>query len=344
MKKLLLWIIVAHLGFLSIPYGTGETMVAVLDSGVNAEPRLQGQLLSGYDFVQWDTDPSDEHGHGTDMAALIIEKAPTASVLPIRVLDETATSNGSTFLGILYAIVRGADLVNMSLSESNYNPLTHWSIWLGELKGVIFVASSGNNGKTDINYPGKYDGVISVGAIYDKTEEVYERSNISHEVDFVASGVNVPSKVSTDTRTVLSGTSVSAAQVSGIIAYILEQDPLLTSRQVEQVLFDFSYSVEGKYRRIDFQRLVAHYNQEQPYYRLPDDRSYIVRESLIEIPYKAWNIRKISLYQNGEYVATVLGNGNELRIELRKKGLNEVSILLIGERESEQEDFLFYID
>jgi subtilisin family serine protease len=256
----------AHLCFLSIPFQTDDTIVAVIDSGVNPSPHSKDKIMNGYDFIDWDHAPLDEHGHGSHMAGFILEKAPSASILPVRVLDEEAISNGTPFLGILYAITQGADIVNLSLSEAYYNPLTHWSIFLGQQKGVVFVASSGNDAKKDINYPSKYSGVISVGAIDGRTERLYELTNISDEIDFVASGVNVPSLLNENEYYVMSGTSVSAAQVSGMVAYLLEKEPTMERSEVVKSLHSFAYPTRENYRRIDFEKIVAHYkkNKDNP--------------------------------------------------------------------------------
>src|SRR5690348_11608589 len=78
--------------------GTGET-VAVVDTGVDfTHEDLTGQIATGgWDFVDGDGDPSDEHGHGTHVAGIIAAAgdkglgisgvAPGAKVMPLRVLD-----------------------------------------------------------------------------------------------------------------------------------------------------------------------------------------------------------------------------------------------------------------
>lgn len=81
--------------------GAGVT-VAVLDTGVDlAHPALAGRLVPGYDFVDFDSDPSEVgvygidrgFGHGTHVAGLVALAAPDAKIMPVRVLDPSGRGN-----------------------------------------------------------------------------------------------------------------------------------------------------------------------------------------------------------------------------------------------------------
>lgn len=108
--------------------------VAVLDTGVDRQhPALAGRLLPGFDFVDWDPDPSevpsaDGHafGHGTHVAGLVAMVAPGARIMPLRVLDEQGYGNVWVLAeAMLHAVDPdgdpstddGAHVINLSLSS-----------------------------------------------------------------------------------------------------------------------------------------------------------------------------------------------------------------------------------
>ena len=149
-----------------------EVIVAVLDTGIDdSHPILQGKVAQGYDFVDFDPLSDDAIGHGTHVAGIIASKAPDATILSVRVIsDEDRLHN--THLAILYAIAKGASIINMSYAES-YHWLTEMAIRYGKMKGVVFVAASGNRGINGSFFPAKYDGVLSISGINERNETVF---------------------------------------------------------------------------------------------------------------------------------------------------------------------------
>ena len=110
--------------------------VAVLDTGVDRKhPALKGKLTKGYDFVDGDTDPSEEgskadaaFGHGTHVAGLVALVAPGAKIMPLRVLDPAGKGDAWVIAqAILYAVDPdgdpatndGAKVVNLSLGSTS---------------------------------------------------------------------------------------------------------------------------------------------------------------------------------------------------------------------------------
>jgi thermitase len=116
--------------------GAGVT-VAVLDTGVDAtHPALAGHLVPGFDFVDFDNDPSEvgnhvnnvAFGHGTHVAGLVALAAPGARIMPLRVLDQNGAGNAWVLAqAILYAVDPdhnsatndGATVINLSLATPN---------------------------------------------------------------------------------------------------------------------------------------------------------------------------------------------------------------------------------
>jgi len=207
-----------------ISTGTG-VIVAVIDTGVaykdheefvdlpgpswrdywityKPAPDLAGtSFVDGYDFVNDDTHPNDDEGHGTHVTGTIAQStnnnlgvagvAYNCSIMPIKVLD--SAGSGTYFdiaEGIYFAANNGAQVINMSLG----GPVP--STTLGDAlayayseKDVTIVCASGNDGSaTTVSYPAAYDAYcIAVGATrYD--EEVSYYSNGGPSLDLTAPG------------------------------------------------------------------------------------------------------------------------------------------------------------
>jgi subtilisin family serine protease len=115
---------------------TGAGMrVAVLDTGIDSHhPALAGKLLPGFDFVDFDADPSEvgsaatsiSFGHGTHVAGIVAMVAPGAKIMPLRVLDAAGQGNAWVIAeAMLYAVDPdanpatndGAHVINLSLGS-----------------------------------------------------------------------------------------------------------------------------------------------------------------------------------------------------------------------------------
>jgi subtilisin family serine protease len=115
---------------------TGAGMrVAVLDTGIDSQhPALAGKLLPGFDFVDFDADPSEvgsaatslSFGHGTHVAGIVAMVAPGAKIMPLRVLDAAGQGNAWVIAeAMLYAVDPdanpatndGAHVINLSLGS-----------------------------------------------------------------------------------------------------------------------------------------------------------------------------------------------------------------------------------
>jgi len=174
--------------------GRGVT-IAILDSGVAYASRAPytrspdlapTRFTRGYDFVEDDSYPSDEFGHGTFVASIIGATANNAlgtvgvayrsRVMPVRVLDFEGKSDASTIArGLRYAVGHGADVVNLSLELFDAPPLpatprsvmtsrtVRSALAYARSKGAIVVAAAGNS--FDLRVPGKrYDTLaINIG-------------------------------------------------------------------------------------------------------------------------------------------------------------------------------------
>lgn len=254
-----------------------QIIVSVIDSGIDAtHPAFKDKLIYPYDILDWDKKPEDTSGHGTHMASMITQIAPNTRIMPVRTLGDEKKKYPffSTGLSVLYSVVRGADVVNMSYIEPE-TKMTKFAIWYGRKKGVIFVSSAGNEGKDTLHYPAKAKGVISVAAV-DKKDRLYKNSNIGEETQFATQGVNIAGAdyewaTKKDLLVDKTGTSISSAYLSGIIAYLLEQDPKQSQKDIEETLKKYSHALYDdserpteKLKVVQLDKIKAAY-EENPY-------------------------------------------------------------------------------
>jgi type VII secretion-associated serine protease mycosin len=248
-----------------ISRGAGVT-VAVLDTGVDATaPDLTGSIVTGPDYIAG-VDPAGYRPpmlHGTYIASIIaahgsgprdnsgvIGVAPAAKVLSVRVIPDDTEPGLANYdqdpryadaidKGIYYAVAHGASVINMSLGSQRPTGHLRAAVAYAVSKGVVVVASAGNNGTpsgTDpYIYPASYPGVIAVAAVTGTgTRAWFSEQNPA--VVISAPGVDVLGVGPHNDYADGEGTSPAAAFVSGVVALIRSRYPRLSPALVEQAL------------------------------------------------------------------------------------------------------------
>ncbi|GAB2476235.1 hypothetical protein GCM10027063_16450 [Promicromonospora xylanilytica] len=165
--------------------GDGRT-VAVIDTGVDYTLADLGggfgpghRVVDGYDFVNDDADPMDDHMHGTHVAGIVgaggdnlTGMAPDVSLTAWKALDRNGGGTTSDLVLALEAATdplddHPADVVNMSLGGvgDGTDPLGR-AATAAVRQGVVVVAAAGNSGPTgqSVSTPAAAEGVIAVGA------------------------------------------------------------------------------------------------------------------------------------------------------------------------------------
>jgi subtilisin family serine protease len=226
--------------------GSPSTLVAVLDSGIDAgHPDLAGATRPGYDFVNGDADPADDNGHGTQAAGVIAARGNNStgvagicwvcSILPVKVVGPTGEGTTAELAsGIVWATDAGARVINMSLGGPAGTQALAEAVRYAAARGVILVASAGNDGSTTPTYPAAYPEVIAVAAtVPGKT--LYPFSNRGEWVRLAAPGCN-PTPFPAGAYMLFCGTSSSAPIVSGVAALAISLRPVATKALVDRSL------------------------------------------------------------------------------------------------------------
>ena len=160
-------------------------VVAVIDTGVAAKTTAKGKqakdfgstpFVPGYDFVNDDADPYDDHGHGTHVAGTIAEStnnnegaagiAYEASIMPLKVLSAQGFGKSADIAdAIRYAADKGAHVINMSLGSSQPSDVIHQAVKYARKKGVVIVCAAGNSFREGVGYPAAFPECIAVSSV-----------------------------------------------------------------------------------------------------------------------------------------------------------------------------------
>lgn len=104
-------------------------------------------------------------GHGTMTAGVVHLVAPQAKIMPLKAFHANGVGYDSDVLrAIYYAVKNGAKVMNMSFDYSGYSAELAKAIRYANSKGVVSVASAGNDGQRKTVYPGGLPGVIDVAS------------------------------------------------------------------------------------------------------------------------------------------------------------------------------------
>ncbi|MBR5363728.1 MAG: leucine-rich repeat protein [Oscillospiraceae bacterium] len=220
-----------------------DVTVAVIDTGINPVPALfQGRILEDGINISDSGDDSvnDDLYHGTHVTGTICEMTPkNVKILPIKVFDENGSaSDEQIYLGLMYAIEKNADIVNMSFGGLGVSPLEIEAMTIADEAGMICCAAAGNNGDdAGYYYPGSIASCITVGAVTQDMERA-TFSNFGKFVDVVAPGFGIRSYVLGEDSHLeaKNGTSMATPHVSACCALLRSYDKKMTPQRAEMLL------------------------------------------------------------------------------------------------------------
>jgi subtilisin family serine protease len=183
-----------------------------------------------------------DFGHGTMTAGIVHLVAPEARIMPLKAFTAGGAAYDSNILrAIYYAVNNGAKVMNMSFNYTTYSPELATAIKYANSRGVISVASAGNNGEHTMVYPGGLPGVIDVAS----TSNLDVQSTFTNygvpPVFMAAPGEGVVTTYPWGTYAAGWGTSFSTPFVAGTAALMLGTNGNCSSRTVPLGLANAHY-------------------------------------------------------------------------------------------------------
>jgi thermitase len=240
----------------------GGIKVAVIDSGIDLQHSVFAGKLSPstefWDYVGNDATPQDEaggngYGHGTAVAGIILQVAPRATILPIRVLRSDGTANTSDVVSaIARAVNANANIINLSLGTVGYDQslmdICNWA----NSRGVRIVAAAGNNGQfNNIDSPALfgwetgYEGwTVGVGSV-NANDQRSSFSSYGDDLYVYAPGENIWSAYPGNKSANFTGTSFAAPIYAGALALGLSEMPSAHRASIQNALWGTAYDGPG---------------------------------------------------------------------------------------------------
>jgi subtilisin family serine protease len=258
--------------FWDIMEGTPGIVIAVLDSGLNfTHPDLQniawlnpGEIagdgvdndtsgkiddVNGWDFVNNDNDPSDDHGHGSNVTGIIAANRNNgkgvagmlsdARILVCKILNSSNSGLTSNLIAATtYARQRGVPIMNLSLQNYPFSNALNTEFNACQSAGIVLCICAGNQGgnnDTTPNYPSSYtqSNIIAVGN-HNREDARYSGSNYGlASVDLFAPGTSIISPVLGTAYASYTGTSQATPFVTAVSAAIKYANPTWTAAEIK---------------------------------------------------------------------------------------------------------------
>ena len=219
-------------GIARVGYGNGVGKTAwILDTGIDLDhPDLNVDVARGKTFVR-SKSADDDNGHGTHCAGTIaaidndfgvVGVAAGATVVPVKVLDRRGSGAYSGIIAGIDYVANAAssgDAVNMSLGGGVYQAIDD-AVYAASQKGINFALASGNESDDANNHsPARVNGpnIFTISAMDNNDNWAYFSNYGNPPVDYCEPGVNIYSTKKGGGYTTMSGTSMAAPHMCGIL-------------------------------------------------------------------------------------------------------------------------------
>jgi subtilisin family serine protease/fibronectin type 3 domain-containing protein/methionine-rich copper-binding protein CopC len=263
--------------------GSGSIIVAVIDTGVDYTHEdlaanmwvNSGEIpgdgidndgngfvddVHGFDFYNFDSDPMDDHNHGTHVAGTIGAVANNGigvagvnwnvRIMALKFLSASGSGSISNAIAALnYAVANGAVISNNSWGFNGaYSQALDDAIAAAQQAGHIFVAAAGNGNFAGVGldndvtpfWPANstHDNVVAVAALDHNNQKATFSNYGAVSVDVGAPGVGILSTTIGNTYSTFSGTSMATPHSAGLLSLIWDQNPTWEWQQVIDRLYE----------------------------------------------------------------------------------------------------------
>lgn len=228
-----------------VSQGAGVT-IAILDTGVDStHPDLAANVVSGWNFIDNNSNTSDVHGHGTGVAGAaaavsnngngVAAPAGRSKIMPVRIADANAYAYWSAIAqGVTWAADRGARVINISYDQLLQSSAVISAANYAKSKGALVVVAAGNRGQDEGYTP--TSALIPVSAA-DSNDLITSWSSWGNFVAMSAPGLNIWSTTRGGGYGAWWGTSVASPVTASVIALMMASNPALGSGQIESLLY-----------------------------------------------------------------------------------------------------------
>ncbi|MHC5532980.1 S8 family peptidase [Priestia megaterium] len=221
-----------------------RSKIAVIDTGA----RIDNSFLKESNVTQEYLDELSQTSrqmHGTMVVGILASNGngesdpygliPKSNILSIQAGTDMGMTSSQLIKSIDMAIEKKAKIINISMGTTNDSKELRKVVNKALGKGIIIIASAGNQSVSKKYYPASYEGVISVGSINNK-KEVSEKVNPTN-VDIFAPGEKLLTTSSTkEEKSYFSGNSAATPVVTSTVAVLLNENNNLTSKDIESIL------------------------------------------------------------------------------------------------------------
>jgi thermitase len=235
--------------------GDRRIVLAIVDSGVDIKhPDLRAKVIGSYNSADNTPEAVDFIGHGTHVAGIaaaignnglgIIGSAPECAILAVKVAsgDTSFPTTAGIAGGILYAVERGAHVINLSLGSSRESKAITDAVNFALSKGVTVVVAMGNDGASVKSWPAAVPGVIAVGST-DARDLRSRFSNFGEWISISAPGSDIFSTLPLNQNQMgakdygsMSGTSMATPFVTGLAGLIKSKYPTMRPLDVKRAI------------------------------------------------------------------------------------------------------------